>query len=87
MKVQEKDIKKLANKMLDYISHKGMKAINFSKKEMFIITETRFMYLTNDEMKQDKLCEYMFNLTTQVFDKMTRDIEKVMQDIKRERLD
>lgn len=77
-----RETKRLANKLEKFIQCKKGQALNLTNREIEIMTITRYIYENDKECQEDKVCQYMYNLTMQTFDKIERDIDNFIKELK-----
>lgn len=77
-----RETKRLANKLEKFIQHEKGHTLNLSKREIEIMTMTRYIYLTDKECQEDKVCQYMYDLTMKTFNKIERDIDNFIKELK-----
>lgn len=77
-----RETKKLANKLEKFIQCKKSQALNLTNREIEIMTMTKYIYENDKECQEDKVCQYMYDLTMQTFDKIERDIDNFIKELK-----
>jgi hypothetical protein len=77
-----RETKRLANKLEKFIQYKKGHTLNLSKREIEIMTITKYIYENDKECQEDKVCQYMYDLTMQTFNKIERDIDNFIKELK-----